>query len=397
MKLYSGQALTRLSIALSFSLGMASATVDAVAQSTFQPEATGKIDALPQKYPDHWLMVIDYSFLHMRDGKVVIVDTQATTAAEQYKGKLPASLLAAYTFSGRRAEHYVAETFYSRGGRGGIRTDVVTIWDTAKLSVLDEVEIPAKRLSGMPKRLSIQLIDDDRLLLIYNFTPAQSVSVVNLETRTFAGEVNTPGCGFMIPTGKRGFSSICANGALLSTTLNADGSVSATHRTKPLIDVDDDPVFEAMARIGDIGYLPTFMGRVVTLNLARNKPRQLKTWSLLSAADQAEGWRPGGILPIIEDPAGHIYVLMHPEGYDGSHKDGGSEVWVFDAARHQLLRRIPLKNWGISLGMTGSQEQPLLIVTNADMGIDVYDATQGAHLKTLGISLDTPFSVEAPR
>jgi hypothetical protein len=47
--------------------------------------------------------------------------------------------------------------------------------------------------------------------------------------------------------------------------------------------------------------------------------------------------------------------------------------------------------------MTGSQKQPLLIVTNAEMGIDLYNATDGEHHHTLGIGFDTPFRVEAPR
>ena len=40
---------------------------------------------------------------------------------------------------------------------------------------VDEIAIPAKRSSNMPMRASAALTDDDRFLLIYNFTPAQSV------------------------------------------------------------------------------------------------------------------------------------------------------------------------------------------------------------------------------
>ena len=72
----------------------------------------------------------------------------------------------------------------------------------------------------IPCSLRRLLTDDERFLLIYNFTPAQSVSVVDIGERKFVGEVETAGCALVYPTGRRSFFSICSDGALLVMTLD---------------------------------------------------------------------------------------------------------------------------------------------------------------------------------
>ncbi|MGI9327835.1 MAG: amine dehydrogenase large subunit [Pseudomonadales bacterium] len=355
----------------------------------FVPEAMGNVRTLPKIYPDHWLMVHDASFFHMSEGEVVVVDPLAETVGEQYKGMITASLIADYAFSKGRNEHYVAETFYSRGGRGGERTDVVTIYDTENLAVQDEIVIPPKRLSGMPKTIDAALVADDRFLLIYNFTPSQSVSVVDLEQRKFVGEVSTAGCGFVIPTAKRSFSSICADGALLTTHLDKDGQASGSERSNSFFDAETDPVFEAMARVGPMAYFPTFKGQVLPLDLGGKQPRAKKMW-WLTEKDQRD-WRPGGMNPVATDAENHGYFLMHPEGTEGTHKNGGSEVWVYNLAKQKRLARLPLQNWGLSISTTGSGKQRLLIVTNAEMQVDVYQLPSGDYLRSLAVETATPF------
>ncbi len=53
---------------------------------------------------------------------------------------------------------------------------MLTIWDKQTLSPVDEVVMPPKRLSGMPNNYNVQLVDDEKIALIYNFTPATSVT-----------------------------------------------------------------------------------------------------------------------------------------------------------------------------------------------------------------------------
>ena len=364
------------------------------AEEEFTPEPLGKVLTLPTPYPSHWILALDSSFFHMMEGQIVILDPLAPSVSEQYKGMYTASFMAATARSRKRNEHYVAETFFSRHGRGGERTDLVAIYDPSTLSVIAEVGIPAKRLGGIPKRIAMQLTNDQNFALVYNFTPAQSVSVVDLEKRTFAGEIDIPGCSFVIATGERGFSSICANGTLLTVLLNKDGSLKDTKRSKPVISVDDDPIFEAYGQVGKTGYFPTFTGNLLPIKLSGKVAQPQKSWSLVSDDERDAGWRPGGGIPVIADSTGELYVLMHPDGKDGTHKNGGGEVWVYDVKSKKRVRKIALKNWGISLGMTGGDGRQIMTVVNADLGIDIYDAKTGDYLNAIAASLSTPFLIE---
>ena len=74
---------------------------------------------------------------------------------------------------------------------------------------------------------------------------------------------------------------------------------------------------------------------------------------------------------------------MNPAGREGSHKDGGSEVWVLDPATKTRVARIPLKATGVSIEIT-REAVPRLIVARADSVIDVYDSATGAFVHSLG-------------
>ncbi len=367
------------------------ALLTSTAHADLQPDVPGNIETLPQQYPDHWMMVHDASFFHMFEGEVLIVDPLASTAAKQYKGMIPASFIASYERGTKRHEHYIAETFYSRGGRGGERTDVVTIWGADTLEVKAEVIIPPKRLSGMPKRTATALTPDEKFMLIYNFTPQQSVSVVDLEEQKFVAEVETPGCGFVIPTGKRSFTSICANGTLRTTHLDGDGNLKGSDVTDEVFDPNEDPIFEIAAVVDGVAYFPTFQGKILPVNVKRSKVRVAETWWL--TAEDERNWRPGGIKPYATDSKGLAYFLMNPEGGEGTHKDGGAEVWAFDVESQKRVARIELANWGLSLGTSGTGDGQLLAVTNANLQVDVYRIPSGEFVHTLGIEPQTPFTI----
>ena len=371
-------------------LSLAVVFFSAVTRAEFQAEPIGKIESLPEQYPEHWTMVHDFSFFHMFEGEVLVVDPLADNLGDQYKGMITASFIAGFETSRARQEHYVIETFMSRGSRGGERTDVVTIYDWANLSVQDEVVIPAKRITGMPKTTVTNFLADGKFLGVYNFTPAQSVSIVNLESRKFVAEVATPGCGFVFPTGN-GFSSICANGSFLTTHLDKNGEASGSSKTDQLFDANDDPIFEGPAIVDGVAYFVTFQGEVLPLNIKGKNIKAKSRWWL--SGDDERNWRPGGMNIITADASGVAYVLMNPAGGEGTHKDGGAEVWVVDLNKRQRLDRIELKNWGLSLGTSGRGENRLLHVTNAEMAVDVYKIPTGEFVQTLNTGAVTPFLV----
>ena len=353
-----------------------------------EPEPTGRIETLPAAYPGHWVLLQDGAFFHMNNGKVIVVDADSDDPAGRVKGMLDASFIAQMYQARTKSEIYVAESFYSRGTRGE-RTDVVTIYDKSTLTPRGEVVIPPKRVSGMPTHYHLQAVDNERIVLAYNFTPATSVSVVDIESREFLAEIPIPGCSLVYPMAGRAFASLCTDGTMLSIQLDQDGNQASTARTDVFFDANNDPIMEKAAIIDGVAYFPSFLGRVVPVDLNGDEPVVGDEWSLIG--DEAGGWRPGGLAPTASDAAGRLYVLMHPEGYEGSHKDPGVEVWVFDVETGQRVDRIALELPAISIGVT-QDDDPILVATNINLEVDVYDIGSGALQRTLsGTGAQTPF------
>ena len=74
---------------------------------------------------------------------------------------------------------------------------------------------------------------------------------------------------------------------------------------------------------------------------------------------------------------------MSAAGREGSHKDGGTEVWVLDPATGQRLSRYALQGTAISIEVT-REASPRLIVARADSVVDVHDAKTGVLIHSLG-------------
>ena len=362
--------------------------VSGTALGQLQPEPTGVIESLPDSYPPHWVLLQDGAFFHMSDGKVIVVDAESDDPATRIKGSFNSSFIAQFYQAKTRPEMYVTETFHSRGTRGE-RTDVLTIYDKQNLAPVGEVVIPPKRASQMPIYYHLQLVDDERIALVYNFTPATSVSVVDVIDREFLDEIPIPGCSLVYPMAGRAFASLCTDGSMMSVQIAEDGSMASSARTDVFFDANNDPLMEKAAMIDGVAYFPTFLGRVVPVDLNGSEPEVGDEWSLLGSGD--DGWRPGGLAVTGTDSAGRMYVLMHPEGYEGSHKDPGVEVWVYDVASQRRVDRIELELPAISIGLT-LDDDPLMVTTNINLEVDVYNVSSGEYLRTLSdTGAQTPF------
>ncbi|NKB37757.1 MAG: amine dehydrogenase [Gammaproteobacteria bacterium] len=342
----------------------------------------GLVNTLPAEYPDHWLIAHDVAFANMLNGRIIILDTEKDTLSEQYKGMINSSLIAMVAVAKTRPEIYVYESFYSRGTRG-TATDVLTIHDKTTLKAIDEIVIPGvKRADMLPSDFLIHLIDNEKYLLLFNFTPATSVAVIDVENRKLLNEVNTPSCSLIYPTGKRGFSSLCSDASMISYQLDEKGKVKSKTKLEPFFDIDGDALFERPVIIDGIAYFPTFQGNLKEIDLRGSVAKPGKQWSLLSKEERKQNWRPGGMNLDDEDSMGHMYLLMHPEGEEGTHKNPGAEVWVYDVKKRKRTQRIPLKLPGLTIEVS-KDNSPRLFVTNVEMNIDVYDALSGEYLKTL--------------
>tara|TARA_R110002110_G_C13470525_1_gene721021 strand:+ start:141152 stop:142327 length:1176 start_codon:yes stop_codon:yes gene_type:complete len=359
-------------------------------------EKIGIVESLPAQYPKSWFLVHEASFYSMSDGKVYVMDVEGNTLPEQVKGTFNVAMMGNFVQSRKRSEFYAAETFHTRGNRGD-RFDVVTIWDQATLDVKAEVMLAKpQRFMGMPQRYTMLLMNGDKWLGVTNFGPATSVTLIDLDTRKIINEIPTPGCVFTYPTGKRGFSSLCADGRFMSTELDAKGQVKAQVRTDPFFSSDDSPIYERAALVGDTLYFPTIAGLIFPVDVSGTVAKVGESWNLVPESERAEKWAPGGIGIIDKDEQGRLYIIMHPDSKDGSYQGGGSEVWVYDAAKKQRIKRIPLKVWGLSLAVSRGKNPQLMVVNPTDMSLEMYNAESGEFIKTItDFGQTTPLTVRA--
>ncbi len=290
---------------------------------------------------------------------------------------------------------YSPEIYFSRGTRG-TRTDVVTLYDPAHLAPIGEIPIPPKRSENMPFMADAELTDDGRFLLIYNFTPAQSVTVVDTVRRSFASEVETAGCALVYPTGARSFFSICGDGALLDVQLDDSGHAIHRTRTDAMFDVVHDPATEKAVRVGDTWWFVSYGGTMYPVRITPHGLERGELWSLLSPTERAAHWRPGGLQQLAAHAGlNRLYSIMHQGGPE-THKDPGKEVWVYDLATHRRVQRISMKNPSGSIQVTRDARPLLFSAFIESSTLDVYDARSGAWLRSVDSVGTTPTIMVVP-
>jgi methylamine dehydrogenase heavy chain len=290
---------------------------------------------------------------------------------------------------------YSPETYFSRGTRGE-RTDVITFYDPQNLKPTGEVIIPPKRFTAMPTHNYFALTDDSHFLIIYNFTPAQSVSIVDVKERRLVGETPTPGCALVLPSGALSFQMMCGDGSLMTVTLNDKGEVTNKQRNDPFFDPGADPVTEKAVRWGDTWIFVSFRGEVYPVDVSGDRPRPGKSWSLFSTAEQLESWRPGGIQHLaVHEASGKLYALVHQGGAD-SHKDPGKDVWVYDLKAQKQIQKIKLDKLATSIQLSKDDTPLMFSIFIGAPTLDVYDAASGKLLRSVDEIGFTPTLLQTP-
>ncbi|MEX0299206.1 MAG: amine dehydrogenase large subunit, partial [Kordiimonas sp.] len=312
------------------------------------PEPLANIAELPSVYSKDWLFAHDLHFNSILDGKVVLLDLAADT--RQYKGSIGAAQMASFLQGTKRQELYVSESFYARGTRGE-RTDVLTIYDTENMAPIAEIVLPDnKRSQSVTQEASMQFTGNEKFLLIFNFTPAASVTVVDIAARKIVSDVDMPGCSLIYPLGQQGFGTLCGNGTMVPFILDDNGQAERGETTAMFNDLDADPLFMKSVRLGDMTYFPSFGGRIQALDMSAEKPVLKTPWSINDGQVGPEGWLPSGWQIIAGgETTNELYVLVQEGAGPGDHKSGGTEVWVLDPEEQKLVRRISLKTWGVTI------------------------------------------------
>jgi methylamine dehydrogenase heavy chain len=237
---------------------------------------------------------------------------------------------------------YSADLAYSRGWRGE-RVDFVSIYDDRTLAYVDEILVPTMQGQSNASLFYAELIGD-RFMGIFNQFPNISVSIVDLEKRSFVEEIIIAGCSGVYPVDGQHFATLCGNGTAALIELDADGHKVGITASDQFFDPIDDPAFMAAGRDGASWTYVTFNGNARTVDFSGGTPKVGDEWSLTSDRERSQGWRPGGLQHVaVHGGSNRLFVVMH-EGEPGSHKNAGPEIWVFDLGEKKRVARFEVPN-----------------------------------------------------
>ncbi|HEV3114939.1 MAG TPA: amine dehydrogenase large subunit [Candidatus Binataceae bacterium] len=349
----------------------------------------------------HWVFLISPAGLDSElASKVEVVDGDSL----QLLGMLTGGMLANAALSPDHKSIFMAETFYSRGSRGD-RTDVVTIYDAKRLAPAREVVIPPKRQLHIPPDFSaLAVTPDGRFLLVANLTPATSMTVVDLNNAKALGEIETSGCTGALLSGPRQFQSLCGDGAMLTVDFDDSGKATGSKRmAKPFFDPEKDPVFSVPAAFGKDAYFVSYHGMIHPIDWSAEPAVAGEPWPLVTDQERKDGWRPGGYQPMASYAPGKlIYVLMH-RGCEWTHKQFGTEVWVFNAASKQRVDKIVLPRPGGEVYVTQDHDPRVFVISLPELGgmpsapmLQSFSAASGRYLGALDQLPGFPMEIFGP-
>lgn len=356
-----------LSAALALSFGTAAMAAD---QSEPIPQTEeSNVLTLPPAGP-HRVLVTDSVYNHAKDGRVYVVDADHA----RMLGMMPAAFNANIVADPGGKNYYIGETMWTRGNRGD-REDLLSVYDSHTLNLTDEITLPGRALITT-KRQDMDISADGHWVYIFNFTPSNSVILVDTHTKKVAGSVDIPGCALAFAWGNNGFSSICADGSLSNVDITDPQKPVVTH-TPAFFPVEKDAVFEQSPTDRNTGrtFFISYSGLIYPATLGAQSAVEAP-WSIQEAAGMKRAsnadspfvmtWRPGGWqLAAIHKSDGHLFVLMH-YGTFWTHKQDGSEIWDLDTSSHKLIRRIALTEPSDLVGVT--QDPTPLLFTATDSG-----------------------------
>jgi methylamine dehydrogenase heavy chain len=304
-------------------------------------------------------------------GQFFVVDG----AQQKFLAQIDGGYLPRAAFSPDQKEIYVSETFWERGTRGK-RSDVITFYDAKTLHDTGEVLLPAGRFVTGTKKYTFSGTPDGQYLLSLNVTPAVSVSLVDARRREYLGEIETPGCTLVLPSGPARFSMICTDNTLLTVKIRGADDYERS-RSEAFFNASEDPLMDQpdFERATSTAWFVSYAGMIHAIDLREDEPKFAEPWSIVTASEKAANWRPGGTQMIAANSgAGRLFVLMH-EGEPWTHKEAGTEVWVFDMQTRKKIGRIKLAYATDSIAVSRDAENPrLYALASEDSIVTIYDA-----------------------
>ena len=255
----------------------------------------------------------------------------------KYKGSMPAGLTAQVVISKDGKTAYVLSDFLKRMVYGPTES-VVAVYDVATLSRKTEIIVPNKAVKALAMHNLLELSADESLLYVQNATPATSVTVVDLATGSVLQEIPTPGCYGVYPAlkGTR-FTTVCGTGQL--KTISVTGKEYSVSASDKIFDADTDPLYVPALRRKSGELVMTTFGGALYLIDDSGKTAKLKDKLQINAGVEGN-WAPGGsVTTAYNAELDTAFVLMHPDAYDGSHKNASAEIWAYSLKGKKLLSR----------------------------------------------------------
>ncbi|EKO3561362.1 amine dehydrogenase [Vibrio fluvialis] len=277
------------------------------------------------------------------------------------KGNISTGLIAQFGLSKDKKSLYTASVYPKRIVWGDIDA-VVQKFAVNSLSLDKEIESSPKMAQAAAYVNTFQTSATDKYAFVQNATPAASVSVVDIASGKALLEIPTPGCwGIYASQDDNKFSSACGDGTFSTYVITKDAKNYTAHKSEKIFDTDDDALFITAQRDGSKLMFTSFKGNMYVLN---------DTGETVTLADKfnytkdIEGnWLPGGYEVIgYNQPNKLMFVTMHPDGKEGSHKDGAQEIWGVSMDSHKVVTRI-------------EAEEPISLAVSQTKAPDVYTLT----------------------
>jgi methylamine dehydrogenase heavy chain len=280
----------------------------------------------------------------------------------KFKGNMGTGEMAQMLISPDGKTAYTVSNYQRRFSYGELET-VLQSFDVATLTLTREIPLPPKLAMTVAFESLLAQSADGRYIYIQNATPATSVTVVDNVSGQVTAEIPSPGCFGIYPSlrGSR-FSTICGDGTFATFALRPDGASADRAQSGKIFDVERDPLFTQSARAGEDLIFVSYHGMVY--RLADNGPAVTLVDKQSMVAGTRGGWAPGGYeLFGYNEANGILFIGMHPDAKDGSHKRGAREIWAYDLKAGKLMHRSPGES---VVSLTVSDDQVPVVVALRD-------------------------------
>lgn len=266
---------------------------------------------------------------------------------------------------------YTSSVYMKRYTRGPIEA-VLEEWDPVTLVGKREIVVSEKLAQTLSQRGALNVTADGAYAIAQNATPATSINIVDLAAGADLVEVPTPGCWSAYPSAEgHAFTTLCGDGTAVKYSFTAEGAVSEPGKSEKIFDSDKTPLFASAVRAGAHLAYVSYGGSLLLVDDSGEVPTLARTIDFAE-----EGWAPSGYnLMDYHAPSNTLFIMMHSNPTDGSHKLPAEEIWAVDLESGEVVGRGEAhgeSSIAVSAGAT-----PAIVGIDHLGGVHRYDVTLG--------------------